>query len=254
MMPSRQQSPSSSTSSSTKKAGHQRNPMACTNCRARKIKVNVVRRTSPLSPLIICQCDSSKRYPDHPCQRCVNRKLTCEYVAISHTTTSHTRSRSGSLGSTIYPSSPSQDPNGKSHTNGSHPHASARHSPLSTSFHSRNSQSDPYASFDGQYPSSHSSYSDSSPVESTASSYYGSYGPSNPNFGHNMVHPDSHMGQMPNIAIRSPYGGLSSGMPGMLNPVPDPGYYGRDPGYAWDGLSIPPVSQGQYTAGCVYHV
>ncbi|THV04699.1 hypothetical protein K435DRAFT_774265 [Dendrothele bispora CBS 962.96] len=57
-------------SSSTKKAGnhhHTRNPMACTNCRARKIK-----------------CESNRQYPDRPCQRCTNRKLRCEYVAISH--------------------------------------------------------------------------------------------------------------------------------------------------------------------------
>ncbi|KAJ4490262.1 hypothetical protein J3R30DRAFT_3693827 [Lentinula aciculospora] len=239
-MPSRQQSPTSSTSgSSGKKAGHQRNPMACTNCRARKIK-----------------CDSNKRYPDHPCQRCVNRKLVCEYVAIAHAPSNDTRSRSGSFSSAVYPSPLLHDSNPKSHANIS-PHMQTRYSPLSTSLHSRSSsRSDSYAlSFDAaQYPSSNSSYSDSSSgVDShLPSPLYGYYGSSD-NFGDSIMHAGSHMGQMPNIAMSSTpqYGNFSSGMPGMvLNSLPDQNrYFNRDPSYA-DWNMPPNASQGPYGAGC----
>ncbi|KAJ3992113.1 hypothetical protein F5050DRAFT_1811820 [Lentinula boryana] len=244
-MPSRQQSPTTtSTGSSTKKAGHQRNPMACTNCRARKIK-----------------CDSNKRYPDHPCQRCVNRKLVCEYVAIAHAPPNDTRSRSGSFSSAVYPSPLLHDSNGKPHAATNSPHMQARYSPLSTSLHSRSSsRSDPYVhSFDAaQYPSSNSSYSDSSSgMDSHLSSpLYGFYGPSE-NFGDSMMHSGSHMGHMPNIAMSSTpqYGNFSSGMPGMvLNSLPDQNhYFNRDPSYA-DWNTAPNASQGHYGAGNAVHM
>ncbi|KAJ3813251.1 hypothetical protein F5876DRAFT_74044 [Lentinula aff. lateritia] len=232
-MPSRQQSPTSSATSgsSSKKAGHQRNPMACTNCRARKIK------------------------------RCVNRKLVCEYVAIAHTPSNDTRSRSGSFGSAVYPSPLLHDSNGKSHAMSHSPHMQTRYSPLSTSLHSRSSsRSDPYTtSFDAaQYPSSNSSYSDSSSgVESHLSSpLYGLYS-SSTTYGDSMMHTGSHMNQMPNIAMSSTpqYGHFSSGMPGMvLNPLPDQNhYFNRDPSYAdWNLASN--ASQGHYGAGNAVHM
>ncbi|KAF9066780.1 hypothetical protein BDP27DRAFT_1330045 [Rhodocollybia butyracea] len=228
MMPSRQQSPTSSTTSnsSTKKAGHQRNPMACTNCRARKIK-----------------CDSNKRYPDNPCVRCVARKLTCEYVAIAHTPSSDTRSRSGSFSS--YPSSTLHDSNGKSHppTN-----PSARYSPLSSSLHSRSSRSEHYPLDTSHYSSSNSSYSDSPRLENNvSSSYYGTYNSPAANFGDPMALPG--LNQVPhypsNYRSSTPqYDGYASGMPGVL---PDQGhYYNRDPSYTeWHTHA----SQGQYCAG-----
>ncbi|KAJ7064894.1 hypothetical protein C8F01DRAFT_779578 [Mycena amicta] len=45
--------------------GHQRNRIACTNCRKRKIK-----------------CPSSQKYPTQPCARCVKEGLDCEYAAV----------------------------------------------------------------------------------------------------------------------------------------------------------------------------
>ncbi|KAF5389596.1 hypothetical protein D9757_004180 [Collybiopsis confluens] len=241
-MPSRQQSPSSSTaSSSTKKAGHQRNPMACTNCRARKIK-----------------CDSNKRYPDHPCVRCVNRKLVCEYVAIAHTPSTDTRSRSGSFSSPMYPSPSIHDSNGKAHAAST---MAPRYSPLSATYHPRHSRSDLYAtnSYDSPpYASSNSSYSDSPGVENNVpSTLYNSYDSTN---GTYMIHPGSHLSQMPNPSMnhRSPTpqysGSYGSGMPGMGLPDPN-AYYNRDPNYVgWHGLSMstPTSSQGHYGAGCVF--
>ncbi|KIK68620.1 hypothetical protein GYMLUDRAFT_68476 [Collybiopsis luxurians FD-317 M1] len=241
-MPSRQQSPSSSTnsSSSTKKAGHQRNPMACTNCRARKIK-----------------CDSNKRYPDHPCVRCVNRKLVCEYVAIAHAPSTDTRSRSGSFGSAMYPSSSIHDSNGKAHAAST---MAARYSPISATFHSRSSRSDLYGSNSYEsppYASSNSSYSDSPGLEShIPSSVYGSYGSSNGTFGEPLMHTGSHLGHTshPSMHLRSQtpqYDSYNSGMPGMVLPDTN-NYYNRDSNYVeWNGLSMgtPTSSQGHYGAG-----
>ncbi|KAF7318904.1 Zn(2)-C6 fungal-type domain-containing protein [Mycena chlorophos] len=45
--------------------GHQRNRIACSNCRRRKIK-----------------CPYSEKHPTQPCARCVKDGLECEYVAI----------------------------------------------------------------------------------------------------------------------------------------------------------------------------
>ncbi|KAJ7855019.1 hypothetical protein B0H14DRAFT_2579611 [Mycena olivaceomarginata] len=43
--------------------GHQRNRIACSNCRKRKVK---------------------EKYPTSPCERCSKEGTTCEYVAISN--------------------------------------------------------------------------------------------------------------------------------------------------------------------------
>ncbi|KAJ7889952.1 hypothetical protein B0H14DRAFT_3708751 [Mycena olivaceomarginata] len=47
--------------------GHQRNRIACSNCRKRKVK-----------------CISKEKYPTSPCERCSKEGTTCEYVAISN--------------------------------------------------------------------------------------------------------------------------------------------------------------------------
>ncbi|KAJ7270765.1 hypothetical protein B0H12DRAFT_779870 [Mycena haematopus] len=46
--------------------GHQRNRIACTNCRKKKIK-----------------CITAKKNPTSPCERCSKEGIECEYVAIS---------------------------------------------------------------------------------------------------------------------------------------------------------------------------
>ncbi|KAJ6588812.1 hypothetical protein B0H19DRAFT_219914 [Mycena capillaripes] len=53
-------------SSSSPPTRHQRNRIACTGCRKRKVK-----------------CTAPEKYPSSPCARCVKENKTCEYVTVS---------------------------------------------------------------------------------------------------------------------------------------------------------------------------
>ncbi|KAF5369028.1 hypothetical protein D9758_003117 [Tetrapyrgos nigripes] len=83
-------------SSSNESGNHHptRNPMVCTNCKARKIK-----------------CESNREFPNRPCQRCANGKLRCEYVVISHpppppTTSQNSHHRNSSTSSASFTANP----------------------------------------------------------------------------------------------------------------------------------------------------
>ncbi|KAJ6463396.1 hypothetical protein C8R45DRAFT_519088 [Mycena sanguinolenta] len=56
--------------------GHQRNRIACTNCRKKKIK---------------CMTEKKNPSPTTPCERCSKEGLKCEYVAISNNEGSSSR-------------------------------------------------------------------------------------------------------------------------------------------------------------------
>ncbi|KAJ7266917.1 hypothetical protein B0H12DRAFT_139805 [Mycena haematopus] len=62
----------------TPRPGHQRNRIACLNCRKKKVK-----------------CTTAGKQPQSPCERCVKEDATCQYVAISNDEESNFRSSQG---------------------------------------------------------------------------------------------------------------------------------------------------------------
>ncbi|KAF5368935.1 hypothetical protein D9758_002910 [Tetrapyrgos nigripes] len=147
--------------SSSKKSGnhhHTRNPMACTNCRARKIK-----------------CESNRQFPDRPCQRCTTRKLRCEYVAISHPPPTNDQNSHHRTSSTSSASLTGKHPH--THAPSAPPVPSTRYSPLSYTSTPRSPRPDMDCGFRTQspYPTSIVSPRFSYPSRETSSPAFDAY-------------------------------------------------------------------------------
>jgi hypothetical protein len=80
-------------------------PIACTQCRHRRIRVCLVFQLCHTSVLIRAQCQT--KGDNTPCQRCVRRNFVCEYIPVSQTSAANlspangTHSRSVSHSSSV---------------------------------------------------------------------------------------------------------------------------------------------------------
>ena len=225
--------------------------MACTNCRARKIKVSL---SYPLLKILLMdvrsfQCESNRQHPERPCQRCTNRKLHCEYVAISHPPqTNPNDSYKLDPSSPISPESPR-----RSHSRAPSSHLSSsqpRYSPISSSFSRRGSPRNEYDYISPEPSGYLLSQGNYAPDPGSTPRYNASYYPS-ANYNQAGVFTQTGNNQVPNAAVRgsinSCYADPSLGM----NPSLAQGQvnFGSGTEYvAWNnGLSLPAQNQFFYS-------
>ncbi|ESK92468.1 hypothetical protein Moror_4505 [Moniliophthora roreri MCA 2997] len=211
-----------------KKSGHSRNPMACTNCRARKIK-----------------CESNRQHPERPCQRCTNRKLHCEYVAISHPpppppTEKFHADPSSSIAT--------PDSSRRTHTrvpSGHTPSSGPRYSPVSSSLSRKGSPRTEYEYLSSEDRSYHISAGDYAPNPGSTPRY-NSYYP-NATYNDSVAYSQGPNSHMPNMgSMYSPYSDPSISMnPGLLQ---NSGNFGQGPQeyLSWNS----PVPNQLYYASC----
>ncbi|KAF9261679.1 hypothetical protein L218DRAFT_480925 [Marasmius fiardii PR-910] len=218
----------------TKKSGHSRNPMACTNCRARKIK-----------------CESNRQHPERPCQRCTNRKLHCEYVAISHPPPAPA-GESYKLEQSASPESPR-----RSHSrapSGHLPVSQPRYSPVSSS---SSRKSSPRNEYDYLSPEPHSyllSQGTYAPDPGSTPRYNSSYYPT-ANYSQTSVFSQNGNNQLSNLAMRTATHAPCYIDPSFgLNPslAQSQVNFGSGADYlAWNnGVSVPAQSQFYYSSEC----
>ncbi|KAJ8081800.1 hypothetical protein PM082_007646 [Marasmius tenuissimus] len=216
----------------TKKSGHSRNPMACTNCRARKIK-----------------CESNRQHPERPCQRCTNRKLHCEYVAISHPPPPNpSESYKLDPSSPISPESPRRS---HSRTQSSLSSSQSRYSPISSSFSRRGSPRNEY-DYISPEPSGYLLSQGVYAPDPGSTPRYNHY-PS-ANYSQAGVFTQTGNNQLSNLAVRGSINSCYVDPSLSLNPSLAQGQVNFGPGteyVAWNnGLSLPSQNQLFYSSEC----